>query len=263
MNSTTTSSDDIILEVEKLNLTFNIDYHPQNSLRGQFTSMLAHPVTFFLNTAAELHVLKDIDLILRKGDVLGILGVNGAGKSSLCRCIAGMYTPGSGKVKVNGDVRAIFDTSVGILPELTGRENARLLARLIYPVDVDLDKIVEESLEFSELGKFTDTPFKNYSKGMQARLFLSVVSALPSDLLILDEVFAGADAYFSEKISKRLVGLMKESKAVIFVSHTPQHIEQNCNRVILINQNEIVFDGDVTEGMSRYNQIIEDQKKGS
>src|SRR5256885_10895379 len=101
--------------------------------------------------------------------------------------------PNSGKIQVMGQARAVFDTHVGIHPELTGRENAWLLAEFLYPELEDKQSIVDEALEFSELGKFVDLPFRLYSNGMQTRLCLSVVTARPSDLLILDEVFDGAD----------------------------------------------------------------------
>jgi ABC-type polysaccharide/polyol phosphate transport system ATPase subunit len=260
MNSTTTSNE-VVVGIEKLNIIFKIDYHPLNSVRDKFTQLLNHPYNFFFQEKERLHVIKDLSLKVRRGDRLGIIGINGAGKSSLCRCIAGMYTPNSGKVAINGEVRAIFNTGIGIMPELTGRENARLLARMIYRTHSDVDKIVEDSLEFSELKTFVDTPFKYYSKGMQARLFLSVVSAEPSDILILDEVFDGADAYFSKKISKRLMDLISESKAVIFVSHTEEHLRSACNKIVVINNNQLEFEGGVEEGIAFYNRIIQDQAK--
>jgi ABC-type polysaccharide/polyol phosphate transport system ATPase subunit len=262
MNSTTTFNDkEVVVELEKLNMLFRIDYHPSNSFRDQFTKLLSHPYNFFFQEKERLHVIKDLDLKIYKGDRLGILGVNGAGKSSLCRCISGMYTPYSGKLKVNGNVRAIFSTGIGVLPELTGRENARLIARLLYEPEIDIDKVVEDALEFSELNNFVDTPFKYYSKGMQARLFLSVVSARPSDILILDEVFEGADAYFSQKIAKRLMDMMEQSKAVIFVSHTEEHLRQACNKLIVLNNNILDYEGDVEGGLAHYRNIIANQAR--
>lgn len=266
MNSTITSDDisngtsnDLIVNIEKLNMLFKIDYHPANSLRDQFTRILSSPYDYFFKQKERLHIIKDLDLQIKKGERLGILGVNGAGKSSLCRCIAGMYIPHSGKLEVNGNVRAIFNTAIGVLPELTGRENARLLARLIYGTDVDIEQVVEESLAFSELDHFIDTPFKYYSKGMQARLFLSVVSAVPSDLLILDEVFDGADAYFSKKIAGRLMNMIESSQAVIFVSHVEEHLRQACNRLIVLNNNVIDYDGSVEGGIAFYRNIVDDR----
>src|SRR5262249_15637671 len=153
--------------------------------------------------------------------------------------------PTSGKVTVRGRTRAIFDTSVGIFPELTGRENARILVQFMYPDEYrQHDEIIEESLEFSELGKFVDMPFKMYSNGMQARLCLSLVSAVAPDLLILDEVFDGADKFFRAKISGRVVRLIEDSGAVIFVSHSMDQLAKVCTRVIYLRENKLFFDGD-------------------
>src|SRR5690606_40243843 len=176
----------------------------------------------------QLHVLKGIDLKLNRGDRLGILGVNGSGKTTLCRCISGMYVPTKGTININGEVRSIFDTSVGIIPELTGRENAYLLSRFIFPhiSKEERKRIVEEALDFTELGHFLDTPYRTYSKGMQARLSLSIISSKPTDLLILDEVFDGADEFFQAKISKRVLDMIHNSGSVIFVSHSPDQVIQ-------------------------------------
>jgi ABC-type polysaccharide/polyol phosphate transport system ATPase subunit len=184
---------------------------------------------------------------------VGLLGVNGTGKTSLCRCIAGIYAPTSGKIAMNGRLRAIFDTAVGIQPELTGMENARLLAELIYPEsDYDRERLVQEATEFSELGKFLDVPYRLYSNGMQARLCLSLISSQPCDLLILDEVFDGADAFFREKIAARILKMISRSGAVLFVSHGADQIQRVCNRLIVIRDGSIAHDGDVEEGLALY-----------
>lgn len=250
-----TTSSDVVVSVEKLHLVFNASVHRSWSWREAFVRAAKDPIGAVFPEKDRLHVLRGIDLQVRSGDRVALIGVNGTGKTSLCRCIAGIYQPTSGTIRVKGLVRAIFDTAVGIHPELTGRENARLLARFIYPFDVDRhEEMVEEALEFSELGKFVDVPYKLYSNGMQARLCLSMVSCKPGDLLILDEVFDGADVFFREKISKRITSMIDRSGAVIFVSHSPDQIEKVCNRLVLIGNGGIVFDGEVREGLRIYQE---------
>ena len=200
----------------------------------------------------ELKVLDGIDFDVFEGERVGILGVNGVGKTSLCRCVAGFYQPTAGKVRVHGEVRAIFDTAFGIQPELTGRENAELLSEFLYPGDFDKTELIEDALDFSELGHFLDVPFRLYSNGMQARLCLSLISCRPCDLLILDEVFEGADAFFRTKIARRILNMIEHSGAVLFVSHTPEQIKTVCNRLIVLHQGKIAFDGDVDEGLAFY-----------
>lgn len=242
----------IIASGREVYLHFELQHYFQNSLRDKAIRLLRHPVETFFGEKELLRILDGINFEIRKGDRVGIIGVNGTGKTTLCRCLVGMYRPSKGKIIVNGTVRGIFDTSTGIMPELTGRENAYLLARLFYPHLKDLRPIVEEALEFSELGHFADIQFKQYSKGMQSRLALSIISSVPADLLILDEVFDGADVFFQTKIAARMKKLIENSGAVIFVSHSADQVRDLCNRVILLEKGKIQFDGPVHEGLTIY-----------
>jgi len=195
-----------------------------------------------------LHVCKNISFDVYPGERVALVGVNGVGKTSLCRCIAGFYRPSSGQIERNGKIRALFDATTFVQAELTGRENAWLLASLIYPNE-NVKALVEEALEFSELGKFLDVPLRTYSKGMLARLGLSLSALKGSDLLILDEVFDGADQFFRDKISARMQQVMRQSGAVIFISHSEEQIRRVCNRLLLLRDGAIVFDGGVEQGL--------------
>jgi ABC-type polysaccharide/polyol phosphate transport system ATPase subunit len=245
---------DTIVSVEKLSLVFRAALHRSWSWRDSFTRIARDPAAAVFGRHEQIYVARDLSFKVRRRERVGILGVNGAGKTSLCRCIAGIFSPSHGRVRINGRARAIFDTHVGVHPELTGRENSELLAELLFPELSPRERVelVRESLEFSELGKFVDMPFKLYSNGMQARLCLSLVSARPSDLLILDEVFDGADVFFRAKASERVLRLMRESGSVIFVSHSEDQIRLACTRVLVLQHGRIAFDGDVEEGLRFY-----------
>ena len=141
---------------------------------------------------------------------------------------------------------------VGIYPELTGRENANILIDFLYPDMKDRIAKLQEALDFSELGEFLETPFKYYSNGMQARLCLSVLTIEPTDLLILDEVFEGADQFFREKIATRVIKMIQDSGAVIFVSHSEDQLRRVCNRAVVINNGRVGFDGSLDEGFAYY-----------
>ncbi len=242
----------IIASVKDVFLHFELQHYFQNSLRDKAIRALRHPIETFFGEKELLRILDGINFEIEKGDRVGIIGVNGTGKTTLCRCLVGMYRPQKGQIDINGTVRGIFDTSTGIMPELTGRENAYLLARLFYPTVKNLDSIVEEALSFSELGHFADIQFKQYSKGMQSRLALSIISSVPADLLILDEVFDGADVFFQVKIAERMKKLIQNSGAVVFVSHSPDQVKELCNRVIILERGKIQFDGPVDEGLEIY-----------
>ncbi len=250
--TSTSMSREPILKIDGLHLLFNVQLRKNQSWRDSFVDVLRSPIAYFTSEPDRLPVAENVSFEVFEGERVGILGINGAGKTSLLRTVAGMYRPHKGEIHVQGPVRAIFSSQVGIQPELTGRENAELLVHFLYPDEKDHDDIVNEALEFSELGRFVDTPYRNYSNGMQARLSLSLISARPARLLILDEVFDGADTFFKEKISARILDVMKRSGAVLFVSHSVDQVMKVCNRVLVLSKGHIVFDGDPKDAMSFY-----------
>lgn len=241
-----------ILSVENVRLLFKTRQYSDWSLRDVFVSMLRPPWARRLRERRYVEVCRDVSFQLFPGDRVALLGPNGAGKTSLCRCIAGFYPPTSGRIRAVGSVRALLDSQIGIQPELTGRENAWLLTNIMAPAGARISELVNEALEFSELGEFLDVPFRQYSKGMQVRLGLSVSAMLPADLLILDEVFDGADMFFQKKIAARMMRLINDSSAVIFVSHSFEQVRQVCNRVLILENGRLSFDGGVEEGLTRY-----------
>lgn len=246
---------DELLVIKDVKLVFPIRVHRSTTLRDVFVRTITHPLETLFKPSSKLEVLRDFNLTVRRGDRIALIGVNGVGKSSLCRAIAGFYSPNAGKILRNGQIRAVFDTMVGIYPELTGRENAGILTDFLYPHLKDRDEKIKEALDFSELGAFLDTPFKYYSNGMQARLCLSVLTMDPTDILILDEVFEGADRFFREKIAKRVLSVIDRSGAVIFVSHSEDQLRRVCNRAVLIKDGKVAFDGPLEEGLETYHAL--------
>lgn len=251
MSSTSTSN--VILEVQDLGLAYDLDYYQNQTLRDHFTNFLSAPRRLFQGAQQHL-VLDHLSFKISQGERVGLIGVNGAGKTSLCRCISKMITPRTGEIRMRGKIRSIFNATVGVQPELTGRENARLLTALMYPElhRAEQDHVLEEALNFSELDHFINAPFKTYSKGMQTRLCLSVLTARPSDLLILDEVSDGADEFFRKKMRQRLNQLIENSGATLIVSHNLEEVRQLCQRLIVLSEAKIHFDGPVEPGIQAY-----------
>jgi len=243
-----------LIKVSNLNVVYDISYYGEgrSSIRDLVTSLRIRDLTSPYR-GQKLQLLKDINLSIHEGEIVGVLGVNGTGKTTLCRHIAGL--DGENHL-CKGKVTGIFNTVIGVMPELTGRENAEILVELLYDDLSRIEKaeIVKSSIEFSELGRLADTPFKTYSKGMKARVFLSVVSARPSEILILDEVFDGADIFFNRKITKRVKDIIKESGCVLFVSHDLDKLREVCNRAIVINKARIEFDGGVHEAIEYFKE---------
>jgi ABC-2 type transport system ATP-binding protein len=245
----------ILLDIEELKLSFPIRLITVSSVRDVFISTIMGPFSKKYDRSYFL-ALNNINLKIYEGDRVGLIGVNGAGKSTLCRCISGFYKPQYGKIFRNGKIRALFESSIGLYPELSGRENARILAEIYYPEYLnELESIIEESLEFSDLKDFIDAPIKTYSKGMLVRLTLSLLSAKPADVLILDEVFDGADEFFRAKLAERINKLIENSRAVIFVSHYEAQIESVCNRAIVLSEGQILHDGEINKAYEIYRKF--------
>lgn len=247
-----------LLQVNQLYLTFKYSQYRQWTLREAFVHFLQNPLKSLKSSNKKtLEVLKGVSFNLQEGDRVGLVGRNGAGKTSLCRCIAGLYEPTKGTVHIQGHIRAVFDTQVGINPELTGRENLELLANFMYPSSKSLHiDLMKDAADFSGLGEFLDMSYKSYSNGMKARLCLSLITAAPADILILDEVFDGADAGFREKIGIRMNDLIHRSGAVIFVSHSPEQILKTCNKVIILENGELQIFNDVKKALQIYEERI-------
>lgn len=243
-----------LVEIKDLGLVFPARIHRAGSLRDSFVRTVTHPFTTLFSPQQKLEVLDGLDFEVRRGDRIALMGVNGAGKTTLCRAIAGFYTPTRGRLVVRGRVRAIFDTMVGIYPELTGRENAEILTDFLYPDLPDREAKIRQALAFTELEQFLDTPFKFYSNGMQARLCLSILTMQETDVLILDEVFEGADQFFREKIAARVLDMIQRSGAVVFVSHNEDQLRRVCNRAVVIRHGKVAFDGAVEEGLKFYRE---------
>lgn len=249
---TSTIGSEVLMSLRDVKIYFELAHYRHRGIRDVFISAMAHPFEYLLRQPEHLYVIDGISFDITRGMRLGIMGTNGSGKSTLCRSMAGMMSPQIGSVTARGEVRAIFDTGTGVIPELTGRENAYLLARLFFPALKDLKPLVEEAIEFSELGHFIDVPFNNYSKGMQSRILLSLISSIPSDILILDEVFDAADIFFQNKFAARMKKFIASAGATIFVSHSIAQVREVCNHVIILHKGKIHFSGSVEEGYAEY-----------
>lgn len=246
-----------LLHISDLGVKFSLDFYKSGTVRDKFVSLLSSPLTIFTDNPTPHWAIRNINFIVERNDRVAILGKNGAGKTTLCRAISSMIYPTEGKIKTFGTIRSIFNASVGILPELTGRENMELLSMFIYP---SLDRLqraelLNEVISFAEIGAMIDTPFQHYSKGMQTRLFLSLISAAPADIILLDEVFDGADIFFQKRVLQRFYNLLEKSGATLFVSHSLDQVKATCNRAIVLDHGRIVFNGGTSDAIRFYQDM--------
>jgi ABC-type polysaccharide/polyol phosphate transport system ATPase subunit len=212
-------------------------------------------------TFEEFLALDDISFTVDHGQTLGIIGPNGSGKSTLLKLMAKILQPTSGKVVVNGSLSALLELGAGFHPDLTGRENVYINAAILGMRKKDVDKKMDEIIEFSELAKFIDTPVKNYSSGMYMRLGFSVAINVNPDILLVDEVLAVGDQAFQAKCYKVIYDFMKKGKTIIIVSHDLDTISDLCNKVIFLKDGKIVDMGKPLNMVVEYRAYIEELEK--
>ena len=191
----------------------------------------------------EFWALQDVDFSIEKGEVLGLVGANGAGKSTMLKVISGILKPTEGSVIVRGNVAPMLELGSGFDFDMTGRENIFLNGAILGYSEEFLKSKYEDIVAFSEIGPFIDMPLRNYSSGMVARLAFSVATVVVPEVLIVDEVLAVGDAEFQEKSRKRMMELMSGGTTVLFVSHSMDQIRQMCNRVVWLERGSVrIFD---------------------
>jgi ABC-2 type transport system ATP-binding protein len=206
-----------------------------------------------------IHAIKNLNLNIVDGDRLGIIGHNGAGKSSLLKLIAGIYPPTSGSFSVNGRIACLFELATGFEMEATGWENILLRGLMLGETPQSIKQKVNEIAEFSELGEYLDIPVKYYSSGMFIRLAFSISTAIEPDILLLDEVIGAGDASFLGKAEKRLKLLMETVKIMVFVTHSMGSLHDFCNKCIWMEKGEIRLIGEPKEVSKAYLDHVKNQ----
>jgi ABC-type polysaccharide/polyol phosphate transport system ATPase subunit len=201
----------------------------------------------------EFWAVKDVSFELKRGECLGLIGRNGAGKTTLLRMLNGLVKPDQGRIEMHGRVGALIALGAGFNPILTGRENVYVNASVLGITKTELDRKLDDIVEFAEIGEFIDAPVQSYSSGMQVRLGFSVATALEPDILLLDEVLAVGDASFQSKCIKR-IGSVLDNCAVIFVSHNAWSVRRICDSVIWLKSGSIAYHGDTEPGVELYGE---------
>jgi lipopolysaccharide transport system ATP-binding protein len=196
--------------------------------------------------------LRDISFEVKKGEVVGIIGLNGAGKSTLLKILSGITDPTAGRALIRGRVSSLLEVGTGFHPELTGRDNVYLNGTILGMRKKEIDIKFDEIVEFSGIGKFIDTPVKRYSSGMKVRLAFSVGAHLEPEILIVDEVLAVGDIAFQKKCLGKMEDIRGRGRTVLFVSHNMPSIARLCPRAILLNEGRIVADGPCDKVIGEY-----------
>ncbi len=196
--------------------------------------------------------LRDVSFEIKEGEIVGIIGQNGAGKSTLLKVLSRITTPTSGRADIYGRVGSLLEVGTGFHPELSGRENIYLNGAVIGMKKEEIRRQFDAIVDFSEVGKFLDTPVKRYSSGMYVRLAFAVAAHLEPEILLLDEVLAVGDIAFQKKCLGKIGSVAKGGRTVIFISHNMTAVNSLCERVIWVSGGKIVEDGPATEVVTNY-----------
>nr|WP_046864954.1 ABC transporter ATP-binding protein [Microvirga massiliensis] len=194
-----------------------------------------------------IEALRQVNLDLRPGDRLALVGHNGAGKSTLLRVLSGAYEPTHGSVEIRGKISSLVDLALGMDAELTGRENIVLRGVILGLTFKEIEALAPEIEEFSELGGFMGLPMRTYSSGMALRLAFAVSTAVQPDILLLDELISVGDAGFAEKSKARMQQIVEKSRILVLASHSPEMLREYCNRAVLLKEGQVVLDGSLDE----------------
>ena len=199
-----------------------------------------------------VRALEDLTFTLKDGDRVGLLGHNGAGKSTLLRLLSGVYWPSSGSASVTGKVGSLIDISLGIDPEITGRQNAYLRGGLLGISKAEITEQMDDIIEFSELGSFIDMPMRTYSSGMHLRLAFAVSTVLRPEILLMDEWLSVGDESFKHKAEKRMAELVQSTNILVIATHSHAVVQETCNRVIWLEHGKIKMDANPDEVIPLY-----------
>ncbi len=197
-------------------------------------------------------VLKDINLKIKKGETVALIGVNGSGKSTLLKLMTKIIYPNKGKVKTYGKLTSLLELGAGFHPDFTGRENIYFNAAIFGLTKEEIDKRLNDIIEFSELGDFIDSPVRTYSSGMYMRLAFSVAINVDAEILLIDEILAVGDQHFQDKCFAKLQELAKSNMTIVIVSHSLEPVKNLCQRAIWISNGEVREDGDCSKVIDAY-----------
>ena len=203
----------------------------------------------------DIHALKNINVSIRSGERVGLLGHNGAGKSTFLKTVAGLYPISSGSCNVHGDIRSLFDLSMGFEPDATGRENILYRGLLLGQTPTFMRDKADEIVAFADIGEFIYQPVKVYSSGMFARVAFAVNAFVEPDLLIVDEALSVGDAFFQSKCMDKMKSLMENGVTVLFVSHDWTAIKNLCERGVLMDKGEVLMDASASEVVEEYRRM--------
>jgi len=239
--------ENITVDVKNVTKTFKID-------KPKGVSGIIHNVSNYSN-AKTLVALNDISFSVKQGEILGIIGLNGSGKTTLLRLIAGVYQPNTGSIMINGRLSPLLQLGAGFQVELNARENIIMNGMLLGIPKKEIEKKVENIIEFAELEEFSNMRLKYYSSGMRARLTFSTAMQIDPDILLIDEIQAVGDKEFKKKSNKMLLSFKENKKTILHATHNIEKLSEYSDRILLLHRGKIVSIGEPDEVLKKYSDM--------
>jgi len=238
------NSEDRII-VENVYKTFDVYLDKANSLKEKL-------IFWKRKKKEKREVLKNINLKIKNGETVALIGVNGSGKSTLLKLMTKIIYPNSGKIITNGKLTSLLELGAGFHPDFSGRENIYFNASIFGLTRKEIDNRLEDIIEFSELRPFIDNPVRTYSSGMFMRLAFAVAINVDADILLIDEILSVGDEHFQNKCFEKMKELREKGKTMVFVTHSMESVKKLCDRAIWLYNGEIAKDGNTEEVINAY-----------
>ncbi len=247
--------DNCYIDLKDVSLVYDMHLDRTNNLKEIIINALKKR-SYVGQKKAQHHAMNHVSIRIEEGDRLGIIGLNGSGKSTTLKVISGILKPTTGELHVKGTIQPLIEIGAGFDPEFTGRENIYLNGYMLGFSKKQIQACEQEIIDFTDLAEFIDTPIKYYSSGMAVRLAFTVATMIRPEILLIDEMLGAGDAAFIQKAKKRLDKLMSVAKIIVIVSHDLGFVQSMCNRLIVMNKGNKIYDGSVEEGLRVYEKIV-------
>ncbi len=240
--------DNIAIKITDVTKTFKLYSDKPNTLKERLVRGYKNKTDYRL-------ILNDINLEIKKGETVALIGINGSGKSTLLKLMTKIIYPNKGKVETNGKLTSLLELGAGFHPDFTGRENIYFNASIFGLTKKEIDKRVNAIIEFSELGDLIDSPVRTYSSGQYMRLAFSVAINVDAEILLIDEILAVGDQHFQDKCFNKLEELAASEMTIVIVSHSLESLKKLCKRAIWIHEGKIAMDGDCSKVVEEYLKV--------
>jgi ABC-type polysaccharide/polyol phosphate transport system ATPase subunit len=253
---------DLVIRCEHLSKQYRIgSAEPYKTLRDAISTTARAPFRRFKNNGnGHIWALDDVSFEIKRGEVVGIIGLNGAGKSTLLKILSRITAPTRGHAQIFGRVGSLLEVGTGFHPELTGRENIYLNGAILGMRKAEIDRKFDEIVAFAEVEKFLDTPVKRYSSGMYVRLAFGVAAHLETEVLLVDEVLAVGDAQFQKKCFAKMREIGTEGRTILFVSHNMSAVRSICGHALIVEKGAVVAQGEIDRTVDQYLSRINSQQ---